>query len=53
MDTAIYIVAGPGKEDRLFQGSYRTARETGHPDKPDAGAPAVATNDAYLPDFLK
>ena len=52
-DTAIRIVAGPGNEDRLFQGSYRTARETGHPDKPAAGAPAGATNDAYLPDFLK
>lgn len=52
-DTAIHIVAGPGKKDRLVQGSYRTGRETGHPDKPDAGAPAGTTNDAYLPAFPK
>ena len=42
-----------GSEDRLFQGCYRTARGTGHPNQPAAGAPAGATNDAYLPDFLK
>ena len=52
-DTAIHIVAGPGKEDRLFEGSYRRLGEAGRPDKPAATAPGGTTNDAYLPDFLK
>ena len=52
-DTAIHIVAGPGKEDRLFKGSYRKSRETGRRDKPVAGSSGRTTNDGYLPDFLK
>jgi MauM/NapG family ferredoxin protein len=52
-DTAIHIVAGPGKEDRRFQGSYRKPREDGRPNQSAAQPPARATNDAYLPDFLK
>ena len=52
-DTAIRIVAGPGNEDRRFQGSYRKLRETSRQDKPAASPSGGATNDGYLPDFLK
>jgi ferredoxin len=52
-NTAICIVAGPGKEDRLFDGSYRKLREAGGQAQPAAESTAITTNDAYLPDFLK
>jgi len=52
-DTAIRIVAGPGNEDRLFQGSYRKLRKTSRQDKPAASPSGGARNDGYLPDFLK
>jgi len=55
-DTAIRVVAGPGKEDRLMRGSYLALRE-GERRRRDAerrrreGQGGAA--DAYLPDFLK
>jgi ferredoxin len=51
LDTsAIVIQAGPGREDRLFSGSYAELRRRRQspPDKP-AGRPA----EDYLPDFLQ
>ena len=48
---AIGIVAGMGKDDRLFTGSYRQLHETERQLK--SGATPASTNDEkYLPDFL-
>jgi ferredoxin len=53
-DSAIRVVAGPGNEDRLTHGSYRQLREAERQTKPAATPSASgATNDGYLPDFLK
>lgn len=53
-DTAVRIVAGPGKDDRLFHGSYRGLHPSAQPADAPAPAPGTgATNDGYLPDFLK
>jgi hypothetical protein len=52
--TAIRIVAGPRRDDRMFMGSYRQLHETER--RPKSGntlPPPNATNDNYLPDFLK
>ncbi len=52
--TAIRIHAGPGKDDRLSAGSYRSLHETKHQQKTNTTpANTNATNDNYLPDFLK
>ncbi|MEI7731654.1 MAG: 4Fe-4S binding protein [Verrucomicrobiota bacterium] len=53
-ESAIRVEAGPGKEDRIFTGSYRTLRAAEqqqlHPARPTG---QKAPNDGYLPDFLK
>ncbi len=53
-DTAIRVVAGPGKEDRLLRGSYRALQEGQVPSTPSGtGLDSATTNDVYLPDFLR
>jgi polyferredoxin len=49
-ETAIWIEAGPGREDRMSSGSYLALREEERK-KREAAAPAPAAD--YLPDFLK
>lgn len=49
-ETAIWIEAGPGKEDRMSTGSYLALREEERRRR-DAAAPKAS--DSYLPDFLK
>ncbi len=44
--TAVEVLAGPGREDRLTSGSYVERRRK-------ADGPAPASPDDYLPDFLK
>lgn len=56
-ETAIHIVAGPGKEDRLTRGSYLALRQEELRKKkeqqpPQTQQPSAPGND-YLPDFLK
>ena len=46
-ETAIRVVAGPGKEDRLMSGSYRALRES------EQKRPPAPDGDTYLPEFLK
>ncbi len=49
MSSAIVVEAGPGKEDRMATGSYLGLRQR----ERKLSAPATATADSYLPDFLK
>jgi hypothetical protein len=52
-EAAIHVAAGPGKEDRILEGSYielRDRRRKGQ--KPSEQEPQGAGDD-YLPDFLK
>lgn len=48
--TAIEVLAGGGREDRLHDGSYRALRAE-EERRRDAAQPMI--DDAYLPDFLK
>jgi ferredoxin len=50
-ETAIWVEAGPGKEDRISKGSYVDLRFQ-EKKKREAEAPKAAS-DSYLPDFLK
>jgi len=55
-DTAIHVVAGPGREDRLMGGSYLALRESERRRKKreqDKGRTQPGASDTYLPDFLK
>jgi ferredoxin len=53
-DSAITIVAGPGKEDRLRTGSCRRLRESERGSKARTSSSGTSgTDDGYLPDFLK
>ncbi len=49
-ESAIRVVAGEGKEDRLRGGSYRALRE--EEQKAKAIPPASHRGDDYLPDFI-
>ena len=51
-ETAIWVEAGPGKEDRMSSGSYVTLRFEERR-KREAAQPRPAAGDSYLPDFLK
>jgi ferredoxin len=54
--SAIRIVAGEGKEDRIVRGSYLTLQEerTRRPPSEGKASPAVeSAGSEYLPDFLK
>jgi ferredoxin len=54
--SAIRVVAGEGKEDRLLTGSYldlRAARIRRIQEQTKASRPEDKTDGAYLPDFLK
>ena len=51
---AIVVEAGPGKEDRMANGSYRALREKERQERANSSTPAGGAGaDAYLPDFLK
>jgi hypothetical protein len=50
-ETAIWVEAGPGKEDRMSSGSYVQLRWEERK-KREADAPK-SSGDSYLPDFLK
>lgn len=54
-ETAIWIEAGPGKEDRIRTGSYLALREKERREniKAQPGAAKQPGGDDYLPDFLK
>ncbi len=53
-ESAIRVVAGPGKEDRLLSGSYIELRQRRIMEKRRARKkPDEAISDDYLPDFLK
>ena len=53
-ESAIRVAAGPGKEDRLLNGSYIELRQRRIMDKRRARKkPDEAISDDYLPDFLK
>lgn len=55
-NTAIHVVAGSGKEDRLTRGSYLALREAERRSKQsqqDKGQKEKGASDSYLPDFLK
>jgi len=54
--SAVRVVAGPGKEDRLASGSYRALREEERRVREGerrASQPAGDGAESYLPDFLK
>jgi NAD-dependent dihydropyrimidine dehydrogenase PreA subunit len=49
--SAVTVMAGPGREDRIVAGSYRELqRQRQERNKP---LPTTTTEDAYLPDFLR
>jgi ferredoxin len=55
-ETAIRVVAGPGKEDRLMRDSYLALREVERRRKrrqQDKLRKGNGARDSYLPDFLK
>ena len=56
-ETAIKVVAGPGKEDRLMKGSYCALREKEQKKKAEElrklQKQSSGAGDTYLPDFLK
>ncbi len=51
--TAIEVVAGPGKEDRLSRGSYLALREAERRAAAQTAPTTQSGGDDYLPDFLK
>ncbi len=51
-ETAIWVEAGPGREDRMSSGSYLALRQEERR-KRETAAPKAAGGDSYLPDFLK
>jgi polyferredoxin len=53
--TAIEVLAGDGREDRLRRGSYIALREKERAEKPNRLSPPTTrgTGGDYLPDFLK
>jgi len=55
-ESAVQVVAGPGKEDRLTKGSYLKRRAEERRARQEAQRsllPKDDSTDAYLPDFLK
>jgi polyferredoxin len=53
-ESAIRVLAGPGREDRLSGRSYRELQKSRRsPELIPPEAKTGATNDGYLPDFLK
>ena len=53
-DTAIQVVAGPGKEDRILNGSYRALLNSRSKNKTvNSPGSTNSIRDDYLPDFLK
>ena len=52
-ETAISIVAGEGKEDRIMRGSYQALREAERKKAVRKTPPPSSEGDSYLPDFLK
>lgn len=51
--SAILVAAGPGREDRLLNGSYVQLREHERRTRLPAGPTSGAGDNSYLPDFLK
>lgn len=51
--SAIMIQAGPGREDRMFSGSYVELRRTVQNSPPETADKTDAPVDDYLPDFLR
>jgi Fe-S-cluster-containing hydrogenase component 2 len=54
-ETAVRVVAGPGREDRLMSGSYLALREAGRKarDAERKKNGQDGAGDSYLPDFLR
>jgi ferredoxin len=51
--TAIRVVAGPGREDRLTRGSYRALREAERKKQQEERLKRQGEPGSYLPEFLK
>lgn len=51
-ESAVVIHTGQGREDRIFEGSYRALREA-EAEKQRANRASSTKSDDYLPDFLK
>jgi NAD-dependent dihydropyrimidine dehydrogenase PreA subunit len=52
--SAIRVVAGPGREDRIVSGSYRALREERiRQQRRQGGIEETAGGSEYLPDFLR
>jgi len=49
-ESAIVVIAGEGREDRILTGSYRELREK---EKPNSITLSETPEDDYLPDFLQ
>ncbi len=52
-ESAIVVIAGPGKEDRLMRGSYLALREAERRRRQEELKKLQPKGEAYLPDFLK
>jgi len=51
--SAIVVVAGEGKEDRIAAGSYLQLRQQRNRLSPASAPPTTAPGDGYLPDFVR
>ncbi|MCY2953500.1 MAG: 4Fe-4S ferredoxin, partial [Planctomycetota bacterium] len=51
--TAIEILAGDGREDRLRSGSYIALRQRRQYERSQIKPPQTQSGNGYLPDFLK
>ena len=51
--SAIQVVAGEGREDRVFDGSYRALRQIERKQKSNTSIIQDNSSDDYLPDFLQ
>jgi len=52
-ESAIVVVAGPGREDRMRSGSYVQLREQEQRVRQQRDRPSGSGSESYLPDFLK
>jgi len=52
-ESAIIVVAGPGREDRMRSGSYVQLREQEQRVRQQRDRPSGSGSESYLPDFLK
>jgi Fe-S-cluster-containing hydrogenase component 2 len=54
-ESAIVVIAGPGKEDRMTRGSYLALRDAERRDREEERKKSLpkGKDEGYLPDFLK